>query len=212
MNLSDIEKRYGNIYAIHIEGDTLYYDIAMSPRKECVTHSMNISNIVSVPLTTSTESTPIVTETTLITTEIIAETNATSTELPITTMETTTSEETTTSAMTSTTTTEATTTVETTTETTISETSVTENTTEATTTEWIETESPTETTTESMDLVLHGDIDGDEELSISDIVLLQRYLHSANNFTETQFLLADMNSDGAVNVIDLALAKYQLLH
>ncbi len=172
---------------------------------------MNISNIVSVPLTTSTESTPIVTETTLITTEIIAETTATSTELPITTMETTTSEETTTSATTSTTTTEATTTVETTTETT--EATTTESTTtEATTTEWIETESPAETTTESMNLVLYGDIDGDEELSISDIVLLQRYLHSANNFTETQFLLADMNSDCAVNVIDLALAKYQLLH
>ena len=56
-----------------------------------------------------------------------------------------------------------------------------------------------------------GDIDTDDKIGVIDIITVQKYLHRNNEFTKEQYEIADMNGDGKVNVIDLALMKRQLL-
>ena len=59
--------------------------------------------------------------------------------------------------------------------------------------------------------VFYGDIDGDGDVGIVDIILLHQYLHCQKSFSQQQFEVADMNDDGKVNVIDMSLLKKQLL-
>ena len=40
---------------------------------------------------------------------------------------------------------------------------------------------------------------------------MQKYLHAKQKITKAQFEVADVNSDGKVNVYDLALLKRKLL-
>lgn len=56
-----------------------------------------------------------------------------------------------------------------------------------------------------------GDINLDGNLSISDAVLMQRYLLNTRNFTQEEWLAADMNEDKTVNAFDLSLLKHALL-
>ncbi len=56
-----------------------------------------------------------------------------------------------------------------------------------------------------------GDVNGDSTVSVTDIILLQKYLHNKQKFTKEQFEIADMNSDGKVNVFDLVFLKRKLL-
>ena len=60
--------------------------------------------------------------------------------------------------------------------------------------------------------VLSGDIDGDEVVSVADLIVFQKYLHGITTISEQQFTFADLNDDGAVNVIDLALLKKYLIN
>lgn len=56
-----------------------------------------------------------------------------------------------------------------------------------------------------------GDINLDGNLSISDAVLMQRYLLNTRQFTQDEWLAADMNKDKTVNAFDLSLLKQALL-
>lgn len=60
--------------------------------------------------------------------------------------------------------------------------------------------------------LLHGDIDGDGEISVADAVLLQKYLKNQQTFTEKQFKRADLNQDGIVNVFDTVAQKRVLIY
>ena len=56
-----------------------------------------------------------------------------------------------------------------------------------------------------------GDANQDGTISITDIVLFQKYLLNITNIDKKQYISMDMNLDGYVNVIDLVLAKKCLL-
>ncbi|MDE6020573.1 MAG: dockerin type I repeat-containing protein, partial [Ruminococcus sp.] len=55
-----------------------------------------------------------------------------------------------------------------------------------------------------------GDLNTDATLSMSDAVLLQKYLLNLKNLTSEQLQIADINSDGRVNIFDLTLLKASL--
>jgi len=57
-----------------------------------------------------------------------------------------------------------------------------------------------------------GDISLNGTLDVSDVIIMQRYLHGAVSITENQWKSADMNGDGNVNIYDLALLKRVLLN
>jgi len=57
-----------------------------------------------------------------------------------------------------------------------------------------------------------GDINMDGEISVTDAVKLQKYLHKKETIKEYQFNLVDLNQDGKVNIYDLALLKRILLN
>ena len=57
---------------------------------------------------------------------------------------------------------------------------------------------------------LVGDINSDGQISVSDVVLLQKYILKFETFTKEKYEIADINSDNKVNVIDLALLKEKL--
>ena len=56
-----------------------------------------------------------------------------------------------------------------------------------------------------------GDVDLNGVISVSDLVLLQRYLLTKTGINASQFNIADMNNDGVVNVFDMCLLKRKLL-
>lgn len=56
-----------------------------------------------------------------------------------------------------------------------------------------------------------GDLNSDSTLTTADAVLLQKHLLNQTTLTETQYNLADLNADGAVNGFDLALLRQKLL-
>ena len=54
---------------------------------------------------------------------------------------------------------------------------------------------------------LRGDINGDGEVSIVDITLLQKYLLKTAQLEESQFAIADLNEDGIINIFDAVILK-----
>lgn len=58
---------------------------------------------------------------------------------------------------------------------------------------------------------VQGDVNGDNKISVADVVLLQKYLVKKVEFTDAQWKLADLNSDGKVNVFDVIILKRKLL-
>ena len=56
-----------------------------------------------------------------------------------------------------------------------------------------------------------GDVNGDDELNVSDVVLLYQWLKSAPDVRLTNWKSADLYEDGKLDVIDLALMKQKLL-
>ncbi|MDE5917243.1 MAG: cellulase family glycosylhydrolase, partial [Oscillospiraceae bacterium] len=54
---------------------------------------------------------------------------------------------------------------------------------------------------------LRGDINGDGEVSIVDITLLQKYLLKTAQLEESQFVTADLNEDGIINIFDAVILK-----
>lgn len=59
--------------------------------------------------------------------------------------------------------------------------------------------------------VIKGDINSDNLIDTSDIILLQKYLLSLESFNEKQCKSADMNSDGIVNAFDMVLLRQLLI-
>lgn len=58
--------------------------------------------------------------------------------------------------------------------------------------------------------VLPGDLNADNTLTTADAVLLQNYLLNAATLTADQQQIADLNADGVVNALDLALLRQKL--
>ena len=56
-----------------------------------------------------------------------------------------------------------------------------------------------------------GDFDLNGELSVLDIIALQRYLLGLENISFVSWAAADMNSDNTVDIMDLALVKREIL-
>ena len=56
-----------------------------------------------------------------------------------------------------------------------------------------------------------GDIDQNGKIEVLDLVLLQKYLHNQQNFSQQQFLNADINQDNIVNIYDFVLLKKLIL-
>lgn len=54
---------------------------------------------------------------------------------------------------------------------------------------------------------LRGDINGDGEVSIVDITLLQKYLLKTAELEESQVATADLNGDGIINIFDAVILK-----
>ena len=56
-----------------------------------------------------------------------------------------------------------------------------------------------------------GDLNSDSILTVTDAVLLQRYILGEKTLTQTQRQAADLNADGVVNGFDLALLRQKLV-
>lgn len=58
--------------------------------------------------------------------------------------------------------------------------------------------------------IVYGDLNSDNTLTAADAVLLQNYLLNAATLTADQQQAADLNADGVVNALDLALLRQKL--
>lgn len=58
-----------------------------------------------------------------------------------------------------------------------------------------------------VDISVSGDITGDGTVSVSDVVLLSRYLTGQVTITESRMQLADLSGDGKINAVDLTMLK-----
>ena len=56
-----------------------------------------------------------------------------------------------------------------------------------------------------------GDVDLDGKIKVADLLLMCKYLRGAESFSQMQFMLADMNEDGAADIFDLVLLRKELL-
>ena len=68
-----------------------------------------------------------------------------------------------------------------------------------------------ETTEQSFEMVEKFCINADGEISVTDVIALQKYLHGKETLGFGNFLNADVNNDGSVNIFDLCLLKKQLV-
>ena len=50
-----------------------------------------------------------------------------------------------------------------------------------------------------------GDVNGDDEINVIDIVLIVGFITEQNSPTDSEFLASDYNEDGVLNVIDIVL-------
>ena len=82
-------------------------------------------------------------------------------------------------------------------------------TTDSTTEETTTTTAVTTVTTEETLPV--GDVNGDGETDLTDLVLLQKYLVRRGTLTEEQAKRADLNADNRLNVVDAILLRRLLL-
>ena len=55
-----------------------------------------------------------------------------------------------------------------------------------------------------------GDINNDRKVTTTDLVILSRYLVEMVDLTEHDLKYADMNNDGVIDVLDLALLRIKL--
>lgn len=58
---------------------------------------------------------------------------------------------------------------------------------------------------------IKGDLNQDGNITLTDLIPLQKYLLCQTSLTADQSSLADLNEDGMINVIDLILLKRTLL-
>ena len=71
-------------------------------------------------------------------------------------------------------------------------------------------ESETESETESPEILL-GDVNLDKTLSLTDVILFQKYLSASETFSQEQYAVSDMNQDGSTNIYDFICLKKELL-
>ena len=55
-----------------------------------------------------------------------------------------------------------------------------------------------------------GDINNDGKVTTTDLVILSRHLAELTEITELDYRYADMNQDGVLDVLDLALLRIKL--
>ena len=55
-----------------------------------------------------------------------------------------------------------------------------------------------------------GDINNDGKVTVTDLVILSRHLAELTEITELDYRYADMNQDGVLDVLDLALLRIKL--
>ena len=206
LDLTSEQKQQGYIYGMRAEGNQLYYYVATAPNETSQEYVIEISASEEETTTEETTTTP-----TTSTTPETTTTTTTSTTPETTTTTTSTTPETTTTTTTSTTpetttTTTTSTTPETTTTTT---TSTTPETTTTTTTSTTETEPLPE---ETAPPVLIGDIDGDNQISVKDIITVQKYLLGKEPLSAEEYLLADLTDDQIVNIFDFIAMKRIVLN
>ena len=61
------------------------------------------------------------------------------------------------------------------------------------------------------EIKVDGDVNSDGVLDVDDVKMIQSYLHHKDTFTKETFESADLNGDGKVNVVDLAIMKRSIL-
>ena len=220
LDLTAEQQQQGYIYGMYLEGTTLHYYVSTACNQEFYEYIVEIPDYQEETITTTTSTTPETTTTTTTSTTPETTTTTTTSTTPETTTTTTTSTtpETTTTTTTSTTPeTTTTTTTSTTPETTTTTTTSTTPETTATTTTSTTPETTTTTTTETELIetepsVIIGDIDGDNQLSVEDAILLEKYLHGEESLTEEKFFFADITNDDVVNIFDFIVLKKMLLN
>ena len=72
--------------------------------------------------------------------------------------------------------------------------------------------SKTEPTDNTATEVQAGDVNVDGELSVTDVISLQKYVLNLTAYNSAQMQAADLNKDNEVDVYDLGLLKHTLLH
>ncbi len=218
-NLDEEQKQLGYLYGMYADGMTLHYYVSVSPNNEDTPTEYTIDlsgyqdyvELVAGTVQTEPETTTTTTTTTTSTTTQTTTTTTTSTTPQTTTTTTTsTTPQTTTTTTTSTTpqTTTTTTTSTTPQTTTTTTTSTTPQTTTTTTTST--TPAPAETATEPA--AVSGDLDGDYQISVQDVIIVQKYLLGSAALTQEEYLQADVTKDEIVNIYDLLAMKRILLH
>lgn len=66
-------------------------------------------------------------------------------------------------------------------------------------------------TTKELDVVIYGDTNGDTEITILDLLRVQKHLLKSNVLTNSQYTSCDVNKDGEVTILDLLLVQKHLL-
>jgi len=61
------------------------------------------------------------------------------------------------------------------------------------------------------EMILYGDTNGDAEVTILDLLRVQKYLLKSSNLTDNEIIAADVNKDGNVSILDLLLVQKHLL-
>ena len=62
------------------------------------------------------------------------------------------------------------------------------------------------------DFFAQGDVSGDGELTVIDVILLQKWLHAVPNTRLTNWKAADLTQDNIINIYDLILLKKLILN
>ena len=60
-------------------------------------------------------------------------------------------------------------------------------------------------------LYKNGDLNGDGQLSVGDLILMNRYIHGTYSFNEKQFKSADLNGDGNADIFDVIEFRKRIL-
>jgi hypothetical protein len=88
---------------------------------------------------------------------------------------------------------------------------ITELTTESTTEPTIEpTTNPTTSTTPGENSI-QGDLDGDNAVGITDLVITAKIIQNQIPYIKSLFTAADLNEDNVINAVDLAIMKYLII-
>ena len=215
-NLDSEQLQNGYLYGMYEKDHKLYYYVSTAPDSDPIEYVYELPETENNTETSTEESTETTTTTPETTTTTTETTTTTTPETTTTTSSTSTTTTTTTSTTTTTTTTTSTTT--TTTTTTTPETTTTTETTSTTTTTAPETTATEETTivteseTETEPPAVSGDLDGDHQLSVSDAIMIQKYLLGGQILSQEEYYLADMTNDGIVNIYDFIALKRSLLN